>query len=352
MSNEINYKYISTGQTIYFTLELYSSGAIWNGLSLVTMVVADWGNYAMPLTETPAGGYRYIASMPSISAGSYIARIYLQSGASPAITDTELALGEINWNGITTVTTPVASVGKSSYLNMINAILKRITQPEIASVAGATGQARIISELINEAQNELWTETSNWHTLYATRAFSTVASTATYALTTDWGRTIDLMDLTNGIILTEDMMRSFDERDPNSDYTGNPTCFAIQGSNYVLYPIPSGVVSMRERYWKIPSRLSADTDISDLPLYCENFLIHWAWMSILQYLQKYEAADRVAMKIYGNPAMKDPGILQKCKSANEKIINQMFRMGGNSSPANGYNGISAPRFPSNYGVNS
>lgn len=351
MANEIDYRHSATGSTLYMVRK--KGGQVWNGTTLVTMVVADWVSYAGTLTETPASSYRYLGSLTGLPSGDWVIEIYLQAGASPAITDSILASGDTTWDGTATTATVPSTVGKSTYLELVNKVLKRITQTELASnVSTSTGQARIISELLNEAQNELWLEANNWHSLYSTRTFATVASTATYALASDWGRTIDLMDVTNGIILKEDMMRSFDESDPDSDYTGNPTCFAIQGSYYVMYPIPSAIVTIRERYWMAPAKLSADTDVSNLPLFCENFLIHWAWMSILQYLQKYEAADRVAMKIYGNPAMKDLGILQKCKSANEKIINQMFRMGGNSSPINGYNGIAAPRFPSNYGVNS
>ena len=71
-------------------------------------------------------------------------------------------------------------------------------------------------------------------------------------------------------------------------------------------------------------------------------------MSVLMYLQKYEASDRVGLKIYGSPSIKDKGILQKCKSSNEKIIDQMFRFGGNQT----YAGIEAPKFSSHYGRNS
>jgi hypothetical protein len=314
--------------------------------ALVTMAVADWSTYAVNLPETPSSSYRYLGSLTGIPAGDLTVEIYLQAGASPAITDSVLASGATVWDGSTVTSTTPTNTGKSAYLTLVNKVLKRITQPELGSnVSTATGQARIIAELINEAQNELWAETTNWHTLYTTRTFPTVASTATYALADDWGRTIDLLDTTNNIILYEDNMRAFDEQDPNSSYTGQPTSFAIQGSNYLLFPIPASVLTIRERYWKVPAALSADTDVSSLPLFCENYLIHWAWMSVLRYLQKYEAADRVAQVIYGNPAMKDPGILQKAKSANDKIINTMFTMGSPSVS----NGIAPPRLGSHYG---
>lgn len=233
---------------------------------------------------------------------------------------------------------------KLTYLQLVNTVLKRITQAEISTVAGATGQAKIISEMINEAQVELWTETTNWHSLYAERTFSTVANTATYLLANDWGRTIGLMDITTNIILTEDFMRTFDESSPDASRTGTTTNFAIQGGSYVFFPIPASTSTIRERYWKIPTKLAVDIDTSSLPLFCENFLIHWAWMSILDYLNKFEQSDRVRMKIYGNPSIKDPGILQKCKAANSKILDKMIQF----RPTNDYRGLQPPRFPAHY----
>lgn len=347
MANEIDYRHTATGDTLYMVRK--AGGEVWDGSDLVTMVVADWADYAIALTETPASSYRYLGSMTGLPRGTYDVEIYQQAGATAAITDTLLATGSVLWTGYAAVSSASVVATNSSYLTLVNKVLKRITQPEITSIATATGQAKIISELINEAQNELWTEANNWYSLYSTRDIATVAGTSTYALASDWGRTIDLVDVTNDRPLTEDNLRAFNFADPNEDFTGTPLSFAIQGSNYIIYPIPSGVVTIRDRYWKIPSTLTADSDVSDLPLFCENFIIHWSLMSVLQYLQKYEAADKVALKIYGNPAMKDPGILQKAKLSNEKIINKMFRMGGNSRANNGYNGIDTPRFPSSYG---
>lgn len=310
-------------------------------------------------------------------------------------------------------------MSKLTYLQLVNRVLKRITQPELSSgVSTATGQAKIISELINEAQNELWTEASNWHSLLKLRTFSTVTYTAdtisfadsdpdtildsasgfgdlqagqtivisgsasndgvyviatsatdtltlqssdsltveaagenitiyavSYPVASDWGRTHTLADYTSNRILTEETFRTFVESDPSMDSFNRPYCFSVVENMYHLYYIPNGAYRLIDRYWAIPTALSADSDTSDLPEFCENFIIHWAWMSILQYLNKFDAADRIAMKIYGNPAMKDPGILQKAKLANSKIIDQMFAFGGSQT----YGGIEPPKLSSHYG---
>lgn len=236
--------------------------------------------------------------------------------------------------------TATPTPGYSTYLELVNKVLKRITQTELSSdVSSAIGHAKIIAELINEAQMELWMETTNWYTLYSTRTISTTADLATYALADDWGRTITLIDTTTGRVLTEDVLRAFDESDPDSDTTGTPTHFAIQGGNYRLYPIPDGTYSLRERYWKIPTPLSADDSTSSLPLFCESFLINWSLMGVLEYLNKFEQADRIKDKLYGKE-----GILQKCKIANKKVIDQTIRF--ESVERTGM--LVPPRFPSHY----
>ena len=173
------------------------------------------------------------------------------------------------------------------------------------------------------------------------RAGATVAINAvTYPLASDHGRTIDLVDMDNDIILTEDVGRSFDEYDPDMDHTNNPYFFSVQGTNYRLFYIPNDEITILDRYWKIPTALSADTDTSDLPEFCENFLVHWTWMSICDYLNKFDVADRIRMKLY----TKNGGILDKIKSANSKVINQTHRFQGRNFTS----GFHPPRFPSSY----
>lgn len=314
-------------------------------------------------------------------------------------------------------------MAKLSYLQLTNHVLKRISQAEIADVTAATGQAKIITELINEAQNELWAET-NWYSLYKTRMFTTISyasagviafveggasadtitdantgfvtaglsagmmvlvsgstsndgvymidtvaagtltlatsedltnetatagavtiTVITYPIASDWGRTIALIDITNDTILIEDNGRAFDEDDPNLDTTGNPLYFTVEGAFYRLYPVPAGAYKIRDRYWQLPDALSANANTSDLPIECENLIIAIAQMNILDYLQKYEAADRLRIKIYGQIPGDQRSMLNRAKLANQRIINKMYIMGGSTY----INGIAPPRFPSKYG---
>lgn len=278
-------------------------------------------------------------------------------------------------------------MAKASYLELVNRILRRISQTEITDISTANGHAEIIGNLYNEAQNELFTET-NWYSLYTMRTFQTVTYTAStisfsdsdpdtiddsasgfgsfeanmevlvsgsgsndgvykidtaaagsltlqsadsltaesagesititaisYPFASDHGRTIDMIDVTNSNILFEDNSRIFDLYDPDSDNTGNPTHFSVQGDTFRLHPIVAGTYTIRERYWKIPTALSVNSDTSDLPIEAENLMIQWVHMKTLEYLNKFELADRTRIEF--------ERMLKRSKIAQQKKIDKM-----------------------------
>lgn len=306
-------------------------------------------------------------------------------------------------------------MAKQTFLELTNRVLNRINQTEITDVSTVSGgsHANIIVDLINEAQNLLFTE-SNWYSLYATRLFKTVTYNAatiafndanpdtitdsanglgdfqnvqqilvsgstdndgtytvetaaagtltlqssdsltaeaasasititaiTYPVTSDWGRTIDLMDTTNDRIILENSMRAFDEDDPNSDTTNTVWEYALQGEAYRFYFIPAGIYKIRERYWKVPIALSANADTSDLPVECENCLINYAYFRVLEYMNKFELADRTRLEF--------ERLLKRAKAASKRKINQLSIM--RSGSMGRVSALTPPRFPSSYGRN-
>ena len=78
-----------TGNTCYAVI--YSAtGTVWNGSSFVTPASANWGTYAVTLTEQGGTGF-YLGSMPAgIGAGTYSTYAYEQQGGSPAVGDTAI----------------------------------------------------------------------------------------------------------------------------------------------------------------------------------------------------------------------------------------------------------------------
>jgi hypothetical protein len=321
-------------------------------------------------------------------------------------------------------------MAKLTYLQLVNRVIKRITQPEVTTLVGITGQGKIISELINEAQSELWTETTNWYSLFTERTFytftwppsggtgktltyantspatitdsasgfakfvtssnigmgqtikiqgstyndgvyilsPTVAPTAsvltlqaadsfptagadtavtaiypiTYPVTSDFGRTYHIADMTNNRILTEDTSRSMTTEDPQMQQYNEPTHFAMEGNFYRFYYISQTGYQLVDRYWKVPTTLSADSDTYVLPLFCENFLIQWSLMRVLEYMNKFDAADRIKLGIY----TPNEGVLEKAKIANQRVIDRMLRFQPTGRPG----ALTPPRFSEHYGA--
>jgi hypothetical protein len=103
MASEIRYRHDTTGKTLYGLL-FNTSGQVWSvaGAAWATFSVANFANYVIALTETPAGGYRYIADMPAVGATAawYSFEFYEQVGASAAITDTLLSVFQAWWTGV------------------------------------------------------------------------------------------------------------------------------------------------------------------------------------------------------------------------------------------------------------
>jgi len=227
-------------------------------------------------------------------------------------------------------------MSKLTYLQLTNRVLGRITNTTISNVTAATGNALIVTQLINEAQTWLFTE-EDWYSLYTSRTFNTSASTSTYAVATAFGRCISLTDTTNNRVLNEDYSRSFDEIDPNQSTSGIPELFGIEGSNYRLWPIPAGTYSITDRYWKIPTALAANTDTSDLPIECENVIIQYAFRGLLEYLNKIEQADRASVRLAQE--------LARASVANKRRLDKM-RVLTSSRKFEG--SLVAPRLPSNY----
>lgn len=103
MSDEIQFRYTITGETIYATVVGPSS--VWannTDEAMEAVVVANWAEYVVPLTETDTGTYFYVGNFPNwiTTPGIYSIIIYRRVGGSPAITDTVLAKGTISWTGV------------------------------------------------------------------------------------------------------------------------------------------------------------------------------------------------------------------------------------------------------------
>lgn len=105
MANEIKLQ-TSTGANAKAVIR-NAIGQVWKTTTsaFVTFSAADINNYAVALTEQDGSGF-YVGSFPNsiTAAGQYSIVVYDQAGGSLLVTDTEIGLGSIDWDGSGEVT--------------------------------------------------------------------------------------------------------------------------------------------------------------------------------------------------------------------------------------------------------
>lgn len=118
MAGELRHRHPTTGATIYAHLVRVSDGAIYNGSTFETPAAANWGTYDIACAEQSTTQY-YYGDMPAVAAGLYDVFYFLQSGGSPATTDTLVGKGSIDWSGSaeTTVTSRLAGASYTAPLD-------------------------------------------------------------------------------------------------------------------------------------------------------------------------------------------------------------------------------------------
>lgn len=97
-ADQIHVDWPRIGDVLYFTVET-DSDTIWNGLTLTTFVVANYGDYDVAMAETPASSAHYVGTFPALAAGWYIVRVRYRAGGSPAVTDAVVAEYLLYWSG-------------------------------------------------------------------------------------------------------------------------------------------------------------------------------------------------------------------------------------------------------------
>ncbi|HOK66357.1 MAG TPA: hypothetical protein PLV55_06050 [Anaerohalosphaeraceae bacterium] len=112
------------------------SGQVYNTSTMTdeTYNVSNWSQYAITLVQT---GAMYVGDFPSGSAGKYKIQIFLQSGASPASTDTPIAQGLILWDGTKEITE------KENYDNTSLLLIHKQTVNTVETVQETETRTRI-----------------------------------------------------------------------------------------------------------------------------------------------------------------------------------------------------------------
>lgn len=113
-----------------------------------------------------------------------------------------------------------------------------------------------------------------------------------FTLPDDFVAIFVLKDITNNRIIHSEWDKIIDHDDPDEDTTGTPLIFSIRTDHLRIYPKPDSAILIKEAYWKIATRLAANTDLYTLPEFCEAAILKVAEAEMWYYIDKTTKGDR------------------------------------------------------------
>jgi hypothetical protein len=154
----------------------------------------------------------------------------------------------------------------------------------------ATQYRARVKNWINEGQQQIARQLELFD-LFTQTTVATVVGTTTYTLPTDFVRLDSVIDAALPNTLEVIPLADAIESNANGAYTGRPLFYAIgpAPNSIVLSPVPDAVYTLTLEYYKRPTDLSNDTDVSTLPA-------DYHWLMTTYALQRaYRAEDDVQM---------------------------------------------------------
>lgn len=121
MAGEIQLVAPGTGLTIYFLVR-NSTAQVWSSSgNFTTYATADYSYYVNSTTEQGTASAYYAGTFPAaISPGVYSIAAHKQAGGSPLETDLNIATGDFQWNGTTSL--PLSNLATSGQLSQIGPV--------------------------------------------------------------------------------------------------------------------------------------------------------------------------------------------------------------------------------------
>jgi len=166
----------------------------------------------------------------------------------------------------------------TTYLNIVNEVLRRLREDEVASVTQTT-YSKMVGDFVNDAKKVV-EDSHDWSTLRTTVVVPTVADTTEYSLT-NAGERVKIYSVIND---TSNFFMRYES--PNwfnnayyisGEVTGTPDSYTFSGvdsngdTKVRVYPKPSGVYSMRFDLISREAEFTEDTDTTVLP---KNAIVH------------------------------------------------------------------------------
>lgn len=155
----------------------------------------------------------------------------------------------------------------------------------------------LIKQFINDAQREVAIK-YNFPFFEASYSGSLVIDTYIYLIPSGID-TIEGMRITDPsgdeVDITRNYLdfRTFDQRfpDPSENESGVPRYWTVRDGNYYLFPKPDKTYTFDIRYQKIPTTLSADADVPEVPERFQEILVLGALSRAHKFNDEYDLAD-------------------------------------------------------------
>jgi len=158
-----------------------------------------------------------------------------------------------------------------TYLQLVNAVLRRLREDEVASVS-ETVYSTMIGDFVNDAK-KMAEAAWDWTALRQTLTVTTAQSTNSYALTgagTDF-KALNVLNDTSDAVMRYKPASYFDSSQLTSTSEGVPLEFTYRGTDangdtqLEVLPIPDGVYSILFKAVVRQADLTDDTDILTIP---------------------------------------------------------------------------------------
>jgi len=168
-----------------------------------------------------------------------------------------------------------------TYLELVNRVLRRLREREVASVS-QTAYSKLIGDFVNDAKQEV-EEAWDWSALRTTQTITTSNGVSNYTLTgLGNGFSIDsFVNDTSNTRMDAAPSAWIEEKYLMNPQNGSPKYYRFRGESSSgdtkidLFPIPDGVYSLKMDVVKRPAELSADTDTLLVPV-LPVVLLAWA----------------------------------------------------------------------------
>lgn len=173
-----------------------------------------------------------------------------------------------------------------TYLELVNAVMRRLREDEVTTV-DESDYSKLIGDFINDAKR-LVEDAWDWTALRASHTITTVSGTPTYTLTGfgTRGKVNQVLNETdNTVVRYESLKRIREQNLGTNNASGTVVYYTVDGvdSNgdikLRLYQTPNAVKTLTVYGTKRPSDLSSDSDELLVP---ESPVVNWAYAYALR----------------------------------------------------------------------